>query len=106
MPEKDPTTYSLLTYAWVFALSAWGGVVSMIRKIRSGESKPHNLMEFVGEIVTSGFAGALTFLGCQAAGFDLMWTAVLVGVSGHMGARAIYQVERVAMRIFEHKIGS
>lgn len=32
MPEKDPTTYSLITYAWVALLSAWGGAVNWIRK--------------------------------------------------------------------------
>lgn len=26
MPEKDPTSYSWITYAWVFGLSLWGGL--------------------------------------------------------------------------------
>ena len=29
MPEKDPTTYPLITYAWVLLLSSWGGVVAI-----------------------------------------------------------------------------
>ena len=39
MPEKDPTTYSLLTYGWVLVLSGWGGIVNFLRKRKSGESR-------------------------------------------------------------------
>jgi hypothetical protein len=31
MLEKDPTSYSLITYGWVTLLAAWGGVVSFLR---------------------------------------------------------------------------
>jgi hypothetical protein len=98
MPEKDPTSYSLLTYAWVTLLAAWGGAVSFLAKVRSGAVRPCNLVEFVGEITTSAFSGLLTFWGCEAAGFEPLWTAVLVGISGHMGARALYQMELIAQR--------
>jgi len=95
MPEKDPTTYTLMTYGWVVLLATWGGIVSFIRKIKSGESRPNNIMEFVGEIVTSGFAGVITFYLCEASGMSPLLTAVAVGVCGHMGTRAIYQIERI-----------
>lgn len=95
MPEKDPTTYQLMTYAWVFTLSIWGGVVSFVRRCRSGDANPHNLMEFVGEIVTSAFAGVITFYLCEAAGISQLFTAVAVGICGHMGTRAIYQIEKL-----------
>jgi hypothetical protein len=82
MPEKDPTTYSLITYAWVFILSAWGGAV--------------NFMELIGELMTSAFAGVLTFWLCQAAEINNLITAALVGISGHMGSRAIFHFEKWA----------
>ena len=48
--------------------------------------------------VTAAFSGLLAFWGCEAAGFDPLWTAVLVGISGHMGTRALYQIEILAQR--------
>ena len=33
MPEKDPTTYSLITYAWITALSSWGGIVGWLASL-------------------------------------------------------------------------
>lgn len=93
MPEKDPSTYGLITYVWVLALASWGGVVGYIRKVGAGEIHRYSFTEFVGEIVTSAFAGMLTFLLCEAAGMTPLLTAAFVGISGHMGSRAIYQLE-------------
>jgi len=93
--DKDPTAYSIATYMWVLGLSVWGGAVSFARRIKTGKASPHNIMEFVGEIMTSAFAGIITFYLCQAAGFSQLITAVMVAVTGHMGTRAIYQVERI-----------
>lgn len=91
--DKDPTTYSWLTYLLVAALSAWGGIVSWIRKRNDGETRPFNIMELIGEILTSAFAGVLTFWLCEASGIQPLVTAALVGISGHMGSRAIYHIE-------------
>lgn len=96
MPEKDPTNYSLITYLWVICLSAWGGTVNFMRKRKSGEARPFNLAELIGEIFTSGFAGVITFWLCEAAGIGGLITAALVGISGHMGSRAIFRFERWA----------
>jgi hypothetical protein len=43
----------------------------------------------------------MTFLLCEAAATDQLLTAVLVGISGHMGAKAIRFLEMV----FEKRIG-
>lgn len=93
VPEKDPTTYSLITYSWVMILASWGGIVGYIRKVNNGMISRYSLTEFVGEVVTSAFAGMLTFWLCEAAGISPLVTAALVGISGHMGSRAIYQIE-------------
>jgi hypothetical protein len=100
MLEKDPMTYGLLTYVWVFALSAWGGFVSFWRKLKDGKARPFNIMELVGELFTSAFAGVITFWLCQAAALDGLLTAALVGISGHMGSRAIAQMENWASKRF------
>lgn len=88
---KNPGSYSLLTYAWIVALSCWGGAVSFVRRFQEG--RPWTILELIGELVTSGFAGVLTFWGCEAAGIDSLIAAILVGVSGHMGTRAIVLFE-------------
>lgn len=93
MPDKDPTSYSFLTYGWVFALAMLGGFVSFMRKLQNGHVRAFNVAEFVGEIMTSAFAGVLTFWLCEHAMLSPLVTAALVGVSGHMGSRAIFLFE-------------
>ncbi len=100
MFDKDPSTYPLITYLWVIALAAWGGAVSFIGKVKSGDARACNFVEFIGEIVTSGFVGVLTFWLCEAAGFMPLITAALVGITGHMGSRALFQMEKWASRKF------
>ena len=93
MLEKDPTSYSVLTYAWVFALATLGGIVSFMRKLQQGHVRAFNVVEFIGEIVTSAFAGVITFWLCENASLSPLVTAAFVGVSGHMGSRAIFMFE-------------
>ena len=100
MPEKDPTNYSMLTYMWVIGLSAWGGFVGFWNKLRAGKTRPFNITELVGELVTSAFAGVLTFWLCESAGFSPLITAAFVGICGHMGSRAIAQMENYAAKKF------
>lgn len=94
MPEKDPATYSMLTYLWVAGLSAWGGVVGYIRKMKNGTLPRFSFAELIGDIVTSGFVGVVTFWLCEAAGIHGLVTAALVGISGHMGSRALFTFEK------------
>ena len=96
MIEKDPLSYSIITYLWVFLLSMLGGVVSFNTKIRNGHSRPFNIMELIGEIMTSAFAGLITFYLCEASGVAPLMGAAMVGISGHMGSRAIWYFERWA----------
>ena len=55
-PDKDPSTYGLITYLWVTGLAAWGGLVNFYRKVKSGETRAFNVVELIGEIATSAFA--------------------------------------------------
>ena len=100
MPGNDPTNYSLLTYIWVLALSVWGGVVNFIQRVKQGESQRWSITELFGEIVISAFAGIITFYLCEASQIDPLITAALVGISGHMGSRAIFLFEKFAKRRF------
>lgn len=100
MPEKDPFNYSWVTYAWVVALAMAGGVVNFTRKMREGIVRAFNVTEFLGEIVTSGFAGLLTFWICEWSGISPLLTAVFVGISGHMGSRVLLEFEKWAIKRF------
>ncbi|CAB5079582.1 LydA-like holin [uncultured Caudovirales phage] len=93
MVDRDPTSYPLLTYAWVLGLSALGGFVSFMNKLKAGKTRAFNIAEFMGEIATSAFTGVITFWLCENAQFSPLITAALVGVSGHMGSRAIMLFE-------------
>lgn len=94
MNEKDPAAYDLLTYGWVLLLSVMGGVVAFLRKLREGHTRVFNLIEFIGELCTSAFTGVVTFYLCEAAQFPPVLTAALVGISGHMGSRSLFLIEK------------
>lgn len=92
--SRNPFDYSVLTYIWVLSLSAFGGIVNFSRKLRDGTTTRFRLTEFIGEVVTSSFAGLMTFWLCEAAGIDKLVAAVCIAVSGHMGSRAVFKIER------------
>lgn len=93
MPEKDPSNYSILTYSLVVLLSMWGGTVNFIRKKKLGIVRAFNIVEFIGELVTSAFTGIIVFFLCEASDISPLMTAALVGIAGHMGSRLLYQLE-------------
>jgi predicted CDP-diglyceride synthetase/phosphatidate cytidylyltransferase len=93
MPEKDPSTYSLITYAWVVIMSGWGGVVSYLRKRKLGIIPRFSFTGFIGELATSAFSGMVTFFLCESANLDAMLSAALIAISGHMGSKGIFFIE-------------
>lgn len=92
------TGYGWITYSWVFALSMLGGVANFFRKLKAGAARPFNFAELIGEIIISGFVGVCTFLLCEAARFNPLLSAALIAISGHMGSRAIFQLEQFYTR--------
>lgn len=93
-PPKSPEDYAWFTYLWVFGLSGLGGFVAFLRKVKAGHARAWNFAEFCGEVATSAFAGLLTFFLCENSHISPLMTAALVGISGHMGSRALFQLER------------
>lgn len=96
MLEKDPTAYPLITYVWVILMAAWGGLVSFVRKRREGVVRAFNVTELIGELFTSAFVGIVTFLLCEWSGVPPLLTAAFVGITGHMGSRALFMFEHWA----------
>lgn len=97
---KTLTDYPLGTWLWVVGLSIWGGVVSWVQKVRKGDARWFNLVEFVGELAVCSFTGVVTFLLCAQAGFDDLLTAALVAISSHMGTRGLYTLEQFVSKKF------
>lgn len=95
MPTRDPSTFTAVTYLWVIGLSLWGGVVSYARKIKNKQTPRFSINEAIGEMATSGFIGVITFYLCEFADLDRLVTAAMVGISGHAGSRAIFQIENL-----------
>jgi hypothetical protein len=92
-PPKGPESYAWLTYLWVLGLSSLGGFVAFVRKVKEGNARAWNFAEFLGEIATSAFAGMLTFFLCESSNINPLMTAAFVGITGHMGSRALFYLE-------------
>ena len=82
-----------VSWIWVIGLSGWGGAVSYFHKVDKYALK-FSILKFIMEIATSAFVGVLTFLLCDAANISWEVTAAMVGVSGHMGTRALFMIEK------------
>lgn len=95
---KSPLDYSVRQYGFMLAVAVLGGLVSWWAKVRRGEAAAWNVMQLIGELCTSAFAGLLAFWLCEWSGAPPLLTAAMVGISGHMGTRAIAALEEIAQR--------
>lgn len=99
MPNS-PENYSLITYLWVLGLSVLGGTVHNIAKLRNGTLSRFSIPEWVGDITIAAFIGVITFYLCESACISQTMTAAFVGVSSHMGTRAIVLFEKMLFKKF------
>lgn len=98
MPIKDPANYPCVTYIWVVGLSAWGSIVSFIRRASVDMPWKKKFQLILAEIIISTFAGMITFFLCEYSNLDKMLSAAFIAVSGHMGTRAIILTEKLYIR--------
>lgn len=102
-PDKDPSSYEVITYLWVVLLSLWGGSASYIRRVRSMEIPRYSFVEFIGEVVIAAGVGILTFFLCEWGNIDQMLSAVFIAITAHMGSRALLIAEQVLERYVKRK---
>lgn len=95
---KGPLDYSLKQYGFTLAVALLGGLVSWLAKVRRGDALPWHVMQLVGELCTSAFAGLLAFWLCEWSGAPPLLSAAMTGIAGHMGTRAISAFEGFAER--------
>lgn len=97
MPEKSPETYAAATYLWVLALAILGGVVSYFKTLKGRQWKA---TELAIEVATSAFVGITAFYLCEAAGIPQVFTAAVVGISGHFSNRALVLFGKIMDKVF------
>ena len=109
MPEQSVGQLKLMLdsstcYVLFVFMAVWGGTAAYMSRLkRSGSS--FSLVELIGEWSISGFSGLVTGLICHAYGVDYYITLAAVGVSGHMGGRFIFLLERCGQRYVENRLG-
>lgn len=102
MIDKESTNgvISFITFIWVIGIASWGGMVSYFYKMDK-EKLTFSIMRLSIEMMTSAFVGLLTYLLCSASNISPELTAPLVGLSGHMGTRALFLIEKKYSTIFK-----
>jgi len=97
MPNS-PENYSLITYVWVVGLSILGGTVRTLTNIKIGMNWKDVFRRWIIDITVSAFIGIVTFFLCEYAQLEPVLTAAFVGISAHMGTRAIVIIEEMLYR--------
>lgn len=95
MHEHGPEHYPIVTYIWVLMLSVWGGAVNFLQKMKLNKLRAFNLIELIGDLSTAALAGLVTFYLSESAHMDKVFGAALVAISGHMGSRLMFMLERI-----------
>jgi hypothetical protein len=61
--------------------------------MKTGHVRAWNFTEFVGEIAAAGLTGIITANLCDSMGSSAPLKYALVGISSHMGSRALFKLE-------------
>jgi hypothetical protein len=86
---------SLLVYVWVLSLSIVGGTAHHIRKLKAGIIERFSFSEWLGDVFISAFVGYLTYCLCKYYSIPMELTAVFIGISSHLGTRALILFEDI-----------
>lgn len=96
MPEKDPTTWTWATWLLAIGMGFSGGAVNLWAKLKSQHPRAFSIFEVIGELFTSGFIGAGSFMAAYALGASEGISAGAAGIAGHMSTRLLFALERAA----------
>lgn len=90
MPEKDPTTWSIATWALIIGMSIMGGVTRLLTRVRDCGFRSVSLVIFFSEIATSGLVGVVTFMAMISFDYPVSLCAAVSGICAHMSTRLIF----------------
>ena len=96
---------------WVIILAVLGGVNSFLRRYLdkgypSTMSRWGYFFAFIHSILSSSLAGMVGFWGCKEFELSPHWTAIVVAISGHMGARWLSLAERIFVNRVNSTVGT
>jgi len=94
MLERDPTAWSLATWILAVGMAVIGGLVNWWTRVKAGSARALNIIELIGEIVTSGFVGVGVFMLLDAMEQPMGVCAAAAGIGGHMATRLLFLTER------------
>lgn len=86
--KESLLTSGIVTYIWVVGVSLWGGLVSFLEK-----EAPFSWVRLFAHLLSSSFAGLMTFYLCQAGSVPEPLTGVFCGVAAHMGTPALLKMK-------------
>lgn len=78
------------TYVWVLAISLWGGAVAFFEK-----KEPFTWVKLFVALLSSSFAGMMTYYICQAGGIEGPLAGAFSGIAAHMGTPALLRMKLV-----------
>lgn len=87
--------------ALLILLAAVGGLIGSMLRMLDQNGKISWFLVML-EALASAFSGVIVMLLCQALGFNLQWTGVIVGVCGWFGGRTtMLWLEKRVRKIIE-----
>lgn len=105
MDGKDPATWAWTTWAMASLMALAGGAVNWWARMRLQHTKEFKLLEFLGEIFTAWFIGMGTIMILLSYEFPPGMAYGMGGVTGHMGLRLLFLVERAAEKRIQDAAG-
>jgi hypothetical protein len=92
-----------MIYVWVALISIVGGTAQHIRKIKQGIIQRFSFSEWFGDIFISAFVGYMTYNLCMHYNVSMELTAFFIGISSHLGTRAIILLEEIIYQSVKEK---
>lgn len=87
MPYRDPNNVGIWEVIIFGFISAVGGLLGYLMRAMNNNWKI-TYSRAALECASSGFVGILTMFACRALNLDWMWSGLVVGVFGWLGAGA------------------
>lgn len=94
---KGPEQFEIYQYLWVVGLAILGGIVSYLKKLKHG--RKWKWKDAAIELITSAFAGIITFLLCQWAGFGELGSSAVAGIAGRYSDHSMLLFKHVLDRV-------
>lgn len=107
MPDKNPETWSAVTWLLLIMMSMLGGVSSWYRRVKDGHTRAFNIIELIGEMSVSAPMGFVGFAVANHYFDSISIGAAAAGMSAHFSTRLLFSAEgliEIAVKGIESKL--